>query len=55
MCGPSSAGFANIGLIDNPYVTGGPYFIQPNNSGTHMFLYSTVHPTKSILDETDLL
>ena len=24
---------ANIGLIDNPYVTGGPYLIQPDKHG----------------------
>ena len=36
-CGlvPSSrtACIANIGLIDNPYVTGGPYLIQPDKHG----------------------
>ena len=36
-CGlvPSSgmACIANIGLIDNPYVTGGPYLIEPDKHG----------------------
>ena len=39
-----SACIANIGLIDNPYITGGPCLIQPDKHGITYFLMFNCTP-----------
>ena len=58
-CGlvPSSgmACIANIGLIDNPYVTGGPYLIQPDKHGVAYVLMFNCAPYDIRLQQNEFI